>query len=630
VLTRLRLALVGAVLGAACVATPTPTPAPTPEQSPAVPDMTDALAKNPLPVADLFDLVRRLRGRDGTPAAAFTPARQAAPDEAAGSQSQFWTYDFDAKKNVKVSATLRILTDHSKWWIENGVTVDLAAVQTTATTFETKIYPADRAAYGSEWSPGIDGDPRIDILVARIPGRAAGYFSSADELPVWINEFSAERETIYVNASAPRFATDYFYSVLAHEFCHMIQFNKRVRSIVWFNEGQAQLCERFAGYNGGFDQLFLRQPDTQLNDWSDLDKDATLHYGTALLFLQFLREHAGGDDLMNALLAHGVDTPVDMDTVLKARGQAGMDEQYADFVAANALIGSNPDAKYAYASTRLIAAAPSAQDRVSAGNDLRTTVHEYAARYIALPQTPIHVKLTGATTQRIIPTDAHSGHMSWWSDRVDGLDSTLTRTIDLSSAAKATLSFWSWFDVEPDFDYAYVAVSTDGRKWTTLKTDATTTDDPNGNNLGNGMTGKSGGGTKPAWVKQSADLSAYAGKKVQLRFEYVTDAALNFDGVALDDITIPEIGFTDDAEKDAAWTANGFIRSSNVVKQRYVVQVIRFGATPSVERHVVQDGTLELDVDASGDRKAPILAVTGLAPRSTQTTAFTVSVGPKP
>jgi bacillopeptidase F (M6 metalloprotease family) len=220
--------------------------------------------------------------------------------------------------------------------------------------------------------------------------------------------------------------------------------------------------------------------------------------------------------------------------------------------------------------------------------------------------------------------------MTWWSDRVDGLDSTLTRTIDLSTVTKATLSFWSWFDIEMDFDYAYVSVSTDGgQKWTTLKTEATTADDPNGNNLGNGMTGRSGGGTKPAWVKQSADLGAYAGKKVQLRFEYVTDAALNFDGFALDDITIPEISFADDAEKDTGWTANGFIRSSNAVKQRYAVQVIRFGATPTVERHIVEGGELELDVDGSKDRRAPILAVTGLAPRSTQTIAFTVSVGAK-
>jgi hypothetical protein len=629
VLTRLGLALAALVVAASCVTTPDPSPKPS-QSAQAIQDMTDALAKNPLPAADLFDLTRRLRGRDGTPPKAFTPARQSPPEEGIGTQTQFWTYDFDAKKNIRVTATLRIMTDHAKWWIENGVTIDLAAVQTTATTFETKIYPADRAAYGSEWTPGIDADPRIDILVARIPGRAAGYFSSADELPVWVNEFSAEREMIYVNASAPKFASDYFYSVLAHEFCHMIQFNKRVRSIVWFNEGHAQLCERFANYNGGFDQLFLRQPDTQLNDWSDLDKDATLHYGAALLFLEFLRQHAGGDDLVNALLAHGVDTPLDVDAVLKARGQPGMEELFSDFVIANALIGANPEAKYAYDGTRLAAAAPAAQDRVTVGGDLRTTVHEYAARYVALPQSPVRVTFSGPTTQRIIPTDAHSGRMTWWSDRVDGLDSTLTRTIDLSTATTATLSFWSWFDIEPDFDYAYVAVSTDGgQKWTTLKTEATTAEDPNGNNLGNGMTGRSGGGTKPAWVQQTASLAAYAGKTVQLRFEYVTDAALNFDGFALDDITIPEIGFSDDAEKDSGWTSNGFIRSSNVVKQRYVVQLIRFGAAPTVERHIVENGTLELDVDASKDRKAPILAVTGIAPRSTQTIPFTVSAAAK-
>jgi immune inhibitor A len=625
-LSSLRLALVALLVAGACVAAPDPTARP----SPAIQDMTAALATNPLPLADLFDLTRRLKGRDGVPAAPFTPVRQSAPDEAVGATTEFWTYDFDAKKNVKVAATLRVLTDHSKWWVENSVAIDAVALQTTATTFETKIYPADRAAYGSEWTPGIDADPRVDILVARIPGRAAGYFSSADEYPVWVNQFSAEREMIYVNASAPRFATDYMYSVLAHEYCHMIQFNKRVRSVVWFNEGQAQLCERFVNARNGFDQQFLRQPDTQLNDWSDLDKDATLHYGAALLFLEFLRQHAGGDDLINALMAHGVDTPLDVDAVLKARGQPGMEEQIADFVAANALIGSSPEPKYAYADAKLSAAAPSSQDRVTVGNDIRTTAHEYAARYIALPQAPVRLKFSGQTTQRIIPTDAHSGKSLWWSDRVDGLDSTLTREVDLSSVTKATLSFWSWFEIEPDFDYGYVSVSVDGgKRWTTLKTEATTTDDPNGNNLGNGMTGHSGGGSRPAWVKQTADLSAFAGKKVQLRFEYVTDGALNFNALAIDDVTIPEISFSDDAEKDNGWVGNGFIRSSNVVKQRYIVQVLRPGSTPAVERHVVEDGVLELDVDGSKDRRAPILAITPIAPRSTEPAGFSVSATAK-
>ncbi len=593
--------------------------------------MTAALAKNPLPVADLFDLTRRLKGRDGVPATPFTPTRQSPPNESVGSTAEFWTYDFDSKKNIKVTATLRVLTDHSKWWVESAVTVAAAALQTTATTFESKIYPADRAAYGVEWTPGIDADPRVDILVARIPGRAAGYFSSADEYPTWVNQFSAEREMIYVNAISARFAGDNMYTVLAHEFCHMIQFNTRVRSVVWFNEGHAQLCERFGSTVANqFDQQFLRQPDTQLNDWSDLDKDATLHYGAALLFLEFLREHAGGDDLINALMTHGVDTPVDVDAVLKARGQAGMDEQIADFVAANALIGSSPDAKYAYASTRLTAAAPTSQDRVTIGNEIKTTVHEYAARYLALPQSPVHLKFTGQATQRVIPTDAHSGKSLWWSDRVDGLDSTLTRDVDLTSVQKATLSFWSWYEIEPDFDYGYVSVSTDGgRRWTTLKTEATTTDDPNGNNLGNGMTGHSGSGTRPAWTKQTADLTPYAGKKIQLRFEYVTDGALNFNGLAIDDVSIPEVSFNDDAEADNGWVANGFIRSSNVVRQRYIVQVIHFGSGSPVERYVVEDGALELDVDGSRDRKAPVLAITPIAPRATETVSVSVAATAK-
>ena len=622
---RLRLALVALLLAGACVAVPDPSARPSPAVQ-AAQDMTAALAKNPLPVADLFDLTRRLKARDGVPAAAFTAVRQAPPSEAVGTSAEFWTYDFDAKKNVKATATLRILTDHSKWWVENGVSVDAAALQTTATIFETKIYPADRAAYGSEWTPGIDADPRVDILVARIPGRAAGYFSSADEFPTWVNQFSAEREMIYVNAMSARLASDNMYSVLAHELCHMIQFNKRVRSVVWFNEGQAQLCERFVIAGNGFDQQFLRQPDTQLNDWSDLDKDATLHYGAALLFLEFLRQHAGGDDLINALLTHGVDTPLDLDAVLRARGQPGLEELFADFVAANALIGSGPDQQYAYAGARLSPAVPTSQDRLSVGSELKTTVHEYAARYVALPQVPVHLKFSGQTTQRVIPTDAHSGRSLWWSDRVDGLDSTLTREVDLSAVPKATLSFWSWYEIEPDFDYGYVSVSVDGgNRWTTLRTDATTTDDPNGNNLGNGMTGHSGAGVKPAWVKQTADLTPYAGKKVQLRFEYVTDGALNFNGLAIDDIAIPEIAFSDDAEADHGWVGNGFIRSSNVVKQRYVVQVIRPGSTPAVERHVVEDGTLELDVDGSKDRRAPLLAITPIAPRSTEPAGLSLS-----
>ena len=111
------------------------------------------------------------------------------------------------------------------------------------------------------------------------------------------------------------------------------------------------------------------------------------------------------------------------------------------------------------------------------------------------------------------------------------------------------------------------------------------------------------------------------------RSEYVTDGALNFNALAIDDVAIPEIGFADDAEQDNGWIADGFIRSSNIVKQRYIVQVIRPGQSgaSAVERYVVEDGVLEIDVDGSKDRRAPLLSITAIAPRSTEPASFSVS-----
>ena len=638
----LGLLLVLVVLAAACTpvdtvprpspasATPTATASlPSGARAAALPDMTQALLTKPLPLADVFALTRAVRGRDGQPPAAFMPVRTSPPVEDLGTSRPFWTYDFAAKKNLRITATLRIMTAHAKWWIQDDITVDVAKLRQNADFFETSIYPTDRRLFGSEWSPGIDGDPRVNIMVARIPGAAAGYFSGSDELPLWVNEFSAEREMMYINSLSARAGDPYLNSIVAHEFCHMIDYARRTRSSVWFNEGQAQLCEAANGFGMPHAQTFLRVPDTQLNDWPELEQSQA-HYGEAQLFLEFLRQQAGGDALINAFIDRGIDTPADMDAVLKARGQKGLDELYANFVAANAFIGTQAaDAAWSYPNgiTPRTAATAADQDRVSAGGKLASTVHNYAARYIELPRASLSVKFSGGVRTKLLPTDPHSGAALWWSDRADGLDSRLTRTVDLAKATSPSLTFWTWYEIEKDYDYAYVAVSTDnGAHWTTLPAPATTKEDPNGQNFGNGFTGNSGGGDRPIWVRQQVDLSAYSGKQILLRFEYVTDGALSLHGMAIDDIEIPGL-FSDDAEADGDWQADGFVRSTNFVAQRYVVQVLRFtdrGAT--VERRFVDGGTLQLDVDTSGDRRPPLLAVTGLAVRTTQPLPFEVTV----
>jgi bacillopeptidase F (M6 metalloprotease family) len=143
----------------------------------------------------------------------------------------------------------------------------------------------------------------------------------------------------------------------------------------------------------------------------------------------------------------------------------------------------------------------------------------------------------------------------------------------------ATLQFATWFDLEQNYDYAYVEASTDGQNWTTLKGNYTTTGNSAGANWGNGYTGESGGssgGSSAQWVQESVDLSAYVGKKVQIRFEEVTDDAVNWQGFAVDAIRIPEIGFSDKVLSDNGWVSNGFIRSQNELPEHFYMQALLY------------------------------------------------------
>src|SRR5207302_1771103 len=112
-----------------------------------------------------------------------------------------------------------------------------------------------------------------------------------------------------------------------------------------------------------------------------------------------------------------------------------------------------------------------------------------------------------------------------------------------------------------------------GRSWMPQKGKYTTTTNPNGASFGHAWTGRSGvssNSSAPAkWVQESIDLSGYAGKKALVRFEYITDEGYNAPGMAVDDIRVPEIGYSDNAETDNAWNAQGFVRIGSTVPQRW-------------------------------------------------------------
>jgi immune inhibitor A len=155
----------------------------------------------------------------------------------------------------------------------------------------------------------------------------------------------------------------------------------------------------------------------------------------------------------------------------------------------------------------------------------------------------------------------YSGVYEWYSNKGNSLSNTLTNYFDLLPT-DAVLSFMAWYDIELDYDYGYVEVSTDyGTTWTTVAGNITTDTDPNDANDGHGITGNSYDivGNVDGWVSASFDMSAYGGQVVMLRFRYETDLYVINDGFAIDDIGID--GFFDDVEAgEGGWTSDGWTR----------------------------------------------------------------------
>jgi immune inhibitor A len=262
-------------------------------------------------------------------------------------------------------------------------------------------------------------------------------------------------------------------------------------------------------------------------------------------------------------------------------------------------------------------------------------VHQFGTRYIELAcHGNVTINFRGSQHVSLVPTQPHSGRFAIWSNRQDQSDTTLTREFDLSRVQSATLNYWAWWKIETDYDYAYVEVSVDaGKTWKIIPTPSGTDANPAGSNLGWGYTGCSGGGEtgkgcSAQWTNEKVDLSAYAGQKILVRFEYITDAALSYASLMLDDISVPEINYTCNVEQDnCGWDSKGFVRVDNVLPQNFVVQLIhQSGGQTTVERLPLdanRQGSLSLNLKS---RDTAILVVAGTTPFTTEEASFELEI----
>ncbi|MEE8404255.1 MAG: M14 family zinc carboxypeptidase, partial [candidate division Zixibacteria bacterium] len=126
----------------------------------------------------------------------------------------------------------------------------------------------------------------------------------------------------------------------------------------------------------------------------------------------------------------------------------------------------------------------------------------------------------------------HSGISSWHTLNWNRANHWLLAQTPSLVQPDDTLKFWIWYAIETEWDYFYAQISTDGGyDYFNLPNNMTTNSNPNGTNLGNGITGTSGD-----WVQAKFDLAAYAGQQVIFRLTYFTDFSFTLDGVYIDDI----------------------------------------------------------------------------------------------
>ena len=211
-----------------------------------------------------------------------------------GDRRTFFASNDDETENFRVEATLKYVTPHLYFWIENGTIYDTGDLKALAEEFENTIYPNDRKFFGSEWTPGIDNDIHLYVLYAKNLGEyIAGYFSTSDELPPELDPYSNAHEMFYIQTGEP-LGGEYVYGVMAHEFQHMIHWFQDSNEDEWINEGLSDLAVYLNGYDtGGFEYYYAIEPDIPMTNWPASIADTDAYYGSAYLFFQYFFERFG-------------------------------------------------------------------------------------------------------------------------------------------------------------------------------------------------------------------------------------------------------------------------------------------------------------------------------------------------
>ncbi|MEJ2749540.1 MAG: immune inhibitor A, partial [Anaerolineae bacterium] len=423
---------------------------------------------------------------------------------------------------------LMAATEHVYFWVDDRLDFSPTDIEASAKRLEEDYYPRLVNLFGQEWRPGVDNDPHFSLLhySGSVDGSELGYFSDTDEYPHQLYSDSNEEEMVYLVMGPLEQGEDLYYGTMVHEIQHLIQWYTDSNETTWLNEGLSQLAEIYMGLETADSYDYLRQPDIRLNTWEYENDSVDAHYAGAYLY-----------------------TVRHLDF-----GRPDLEQRLND--------PSLDDVKH---------------------------LNQFGVHYIDLNyRGESTVTFAGDTTVNLIDSPPRSGEQMWFAPPQNDSSLQLTAAFDLSSLDSATLKFSTWYDLEEDYDFAYISISSDnGQSW-----DILTPEHSRVGEFGPSLNGRSAdrSGSQDGWIKEAISLDSYVGQTVMIRFEVLTDSAVIGKGLALDDISIPELGYQTDVEGDPdGWQASGFIQTGWQIPQQWAVQLIEDGPNPTVTRLPLND-----------------------------------------
>ena len=293
----------------------------------------------------------------------FIPSRSIVPEKvelidygttgtpAVGTEKDFWVEDAP-NSFILITATLKAVDYYSYVWVaEENFTggsgsstdndleqfqIDELAAKfngTAAPGSNDGIYELVTNVYGFEYGGGVDGtggideDKHINILIYDIDydyemtkitnGGVFGYFWPKDHFDDSVLKSNLS-EIFYIDSYFFDKFPDSMYSTLAHEFQHMIHFNRKwvednkyLNSATWYNEMLSMLAEDILQDKLG--NLDPASPKSRTRDFVDgyflsgvtdwlSGEDVYYSYASAFMFGAFMTRNFGGADLIKAML----------------------------------------------------------------------------------------------------------------------------------------------------------------------------------------------------------------------------------------------------------------------------------------------------------------------------------------